>query len=367
MKYTSDTISSKVFRLSFLATLSVVLIHSNTLEGRYEPSWAVWVGNWIGYLQHWAVPYFFVVAGFFFDRGYASAERKTIDFWKSKVSSLLVPYLIWGCLWGGLILTPIKCYVNLKAGIDCWQGTPLETMSFFPIADRLLGITVTAPPNGALWFVRELILFFLIAPVWRWIRKRGPFVIPLACVLLLCWSFPMMNGFGVEHILGVNFKAMGFGYLLLGMSISLFRLENLKCPMWMACLCLAFWAGTAHHAIYVQEIVGVNLSSPIWLFLFKMSPIPLLVFIWTVFEYVPFPVSARVASLAFWIYCMHHPVTSIMGAIGHMVLGRSLTGEALRMVLVFGGTAVVCIVFGYALKIRCNRLYAVLIGGRTER
>lgn len=365
MAYITDTVSHKISALSFWASLAVVLIHCNPLENFDGSGWALWIGNVIGYLQHWAVPYFFIVAGFFFDRGYASTERTTKSLWKSKTKTLLLPYLMFGMLWGAVVLTPIKCYLNMKTGIGVWQGTVFESMSLVSVANRLLGITFSSPPNGAFWFVRELILFFLLAPVFRLIRKRAHFVIPFASGVLLCVSHPMINGFGIENVFGVPFKAMGFGYLLLGMSISIYRLENAKCRVLISYLCFSIWAMVALKVIHTLKFAGMDLSGTL-LVLFRLSPIFLLIFIWTICDYLPHP-SLSIASLAFWIYCIHHPLTAIVGALCHTLFGRSLASEVLRMVLMFTGTTTICIVSGYFLKMHFGVLYGILTGGRTRR
>lgn len=98
MKYVSQTISQKLRIISFVATISVVVIHTNHLEMFKECSVAWWIGNLIGYLQRWAVPYFFLVSGFFFARAFE--KQPLFRYWKTfllvKVKTLLVPYLLWG-------------------------------------------------------------------------------------------------------------------------------------------------------------------------------------------------------------------------------------------------------------------------------
>lgn len=64
MKYCSETTSRKIAVLTTLATVAVVIVHSNSLESIRTPSWAFWAGNAIAFLQHWAVPFFFMVSGF---------------------------------------------------------------------------------------------------------------------------------------------------------------------------------------------------------------------------------------------------------------------------------------------------------------
>lgn len=359
-----------MFYMSFLASLSVVLIHSNPLEGLSGPAWVVWVGNAIAYLQHWAVPYFFAVAGFFFDRGYAATERQTTLFLKSKVSTLLAPYLFWGCLWGALTLTPIKYLANQRCGF-AWQGTIFADPSWLSVVDRFLGFTRSAPPNPALWFVRLLLLFFLFAPVWRWLRKNVRFLIPLMGIGLICFSHSFSGQFGVESFGGMEICLSGVGYLFLGMAVSIYRLECVNVPRALFVLCFGLWAFVSYNAIRVCRFSALPIDG--WLLVtFRVAPILLLVSVWSFLDerrmsFLYDHLSPRRVSLAFWIYCMHHPVSAAIGGVAHHLLGRSLPAEIVRMGVIFSLTTLICTLAGMALRARLPRAYAFLTGGRAER
>ena len=97
MKYCTDSVSRKLRILSFLATVSVVVIHTNYLERCVEGSVAWWVGNVIAYMQRWAVPFFFVVSGFFMEREFRDQEALSYlkTFFSKKSKSIIIPYLLW--------------------------------------------------------------------------------------------------------------------------------------------------------------------------------------------------------------------------------------------------------------------------------
>lgn len=370
MTYVREDIGKKMYYVSFIAALSVVVIHSNTLEGLPGPAWAVWVGNAIGYLQHWAVPYFFVVAGFFFDRGYAATERPTSSFLKSKASTLLVPYLFWGCLWGALTLTPIKYLANLRHGM-AWQGTVFAGQGWLSFVDSFLGLTRSAPPNPALWFVRLLLLFFLLAPVWRWARKHTRLLIPLLGAGLVCCSCSFSGQFGVESFGGIEICLSGVGYLFLGMTVSIYRLECVSIPKPMALFCFALWAFISYNAINARHFSALPIDGCV-LVAFRISPVLLLVSVWSFLDerrmsFLYEHVSPRSVALAFWIYCMHHPVSAAIGGGAHRLFGRSLPAEFVRMGGVFCLTTLICILTGMALRAHHPRAYAFLTGGRPER
>ena len=172
MIYCSRQVSVKIKVLSFWATLAVIVIHSNSLESINDNAFAWWIGNAIAVLQYWAVPYFFVVSGFFFDRGYVLRDISAREFLRKKVFSLGLPYLLWGAVFGGAVLTPVLMYVNLRGGRPICENTFMDASSSVFAVDRLIGGFSGAPPNGALWYIRMLLVIFLFAPIIKWLRKQ---------------------------------------------------------------------------------------------------------------------------------------------------------------------------------------------------
>ena len=131
------------------------------------------------------VPLFYVLSGFLFFR--KAPERFNIGFfagkWKSRVRSLLVPYLI----------------ANVVAFTCYWLA-----YRYFP--DRMSGffgedwknplfIFWTGPVNMSLWFIRDLIIACLTAPlIWllvRYTRIWG--VLALAAVWVFVGGSPWYN------------------------------------------------------------------------------------------------------------------------------------------------------------------------------
>ncbi len=368
MTYVREDISKKLHYTSFIAALAVVLVHSNTLplEIASGSGWAVWFENAVGYLQLWAVPYFFVVAGFFFDRGYAASEQRTSSFLKSKGSTLLVPYLLWGCLWGAITMTPIKYIANQRHGM-AWQGTIFADPNWLLVADRFLAFTRSAPPNLALWFVRLLLLFFLLAPVWRYLRRKARPMIPLLGVFLLECS----SSWGVEVLGGFEIRLSGVGFLLLGMSASIWHLEEIKLPKFVIGICFGLWAFIWYSSVQMCRFSEMPIDR-YWLLLFRLSPILLLVVVWSLLDeremaFLYDLISARTASLAFWIYCMHHPICVAVRAGLNRLFGRSLPVEIVKMVVIFLLATIIVVFCGETLRARVPKVYALLTGGRGER
>ena len=147
MKYCSDFTSRKIRILSFLATISVVIIHTNALEGNREVAAAWWIGNLIGYAQRWAVPFFFVVSGFFLHRVFECQQHViAATFLKKRVKTLLIPYLFWGAIYGTVTMTPLLYGVAVAHQESSPLSHTVFTGSIWHVVNHIVGITCSAPP-----------------------------------------------------------------------------------------------------------------------------------------------------------------------------------------------------------------------------
>lgn len=108
----ADDFSHKVTVLSFLAMVSVVYIHHNAIDTTEPAYWNVVVQTFLTRaLTDWAVPFFFIMSGFWVARSrYVSSEGAT-PFLMKKVRTLLVPYVLWAVL-GAVISMPVIVFNN---------------------------------------------------------------------------------------------------------------------------------------------------------------------------------------------------------------------------------------------------------------
>lgn len=137
----------------------------------------------------WTLPaVYFALSGWLFFKGFDEAGS-----WLAKIKrrgrSLLVPYLIWNLLaspWLTAVLIPLVAIVAPSLGtprpmtaMECFWGT--EPMYF--------------PANAPLWFVRDLMILVLFAPlIWQAVRSRYA---PLwLAATALWWSYEFSCGIG---------------------------------------------------------------------------------------------------------------------------------------------------------------------------
>lgn len=168
--YVTREISCQIQRVSFVAFIMVVAIHSqvfNLVETSADID-CFFQRFIFRDLTAWAVPYFFVVAGFFFSKRLQREmvdDRLSLNFWRmfyrTKIKTLFFSYVLWTIICT-LLIAPIILGANYMSSRSLGMNI-LYTQD--GIAD-IFGLYSWAGPKNAghLWFLRTLIILFLISP-----------------------------------------------------------------------------------------------------------------------------------------------------------------------------------------------------------
>lgn len=215
--YTDTTFSLKVSRLSFCAMLAVMFIHSSDIIGGGDVcTWETVLLHFVGSsLTSWAVPFFFVVSGFFF---WKSRDRWSNGMvaWKTtlmkKARTLLVPYLFW-CAIGAVCVLPLVVWSNHVAGRALFERTFITSGTLSGSLIDCLGIDGVPIGNVPLWYVRALLSIFFLSPLFVFLIRRIKWIgFGLACACVF-----------VNPYLSIPFvtdQMRGLGYFYFGMMLA---------------------------------------------------------------------------------------------------------------------------------------------------
>lgn len=192
----------------FVAAICIVAIHANTIHVVSSPSaWNIKFHNIVCHrFTFWAVPFFFIMSGFFFVRGrYVREDEGYFEFLSGKIKSIAIPYFLWSVV-AAIILVPVVVANNFYAHRDLLERTFLESGEVFKSISALFGIGVWGGPchNGPLWFLRSLMLLFVFAPLFRVLSRcrMGTWLLVVVFVILLVWDEPkIMYGYDWEYFL----------------------------------------------------------------------------------------------------------------------------------------------------------------------
>ena len=154
--------SQKIKNMSVICAMLVVTIHVGWPKDVICLTW--FINELVAHgIARIAVPFFFVVSGFFLathfdERGWWARETK------KRIRSLVVPFFVWSLL-SFALLAPLSIVADL---ID---NRPFGTR--LPLSDgrwiNLLGFDLDKLPtfNWSLWYVRCLFFFVLLSPVFK--------------------------------------------------------------------------------------------------------------------------------------------------------------------------------------------------------
>lgn len=304
------TLSNALRIASFVAAVLVVAIHANMLHCVAEPT------RWNQILHYalceclnqWAVPFFFTMSGFWFVLGRYVTQGGYKSFLAGKCKTLLLPYMLW-VLIATIIGQPAIICANLLA------HRPLLTHSVFALisnpwdfVNSLFAITNTSPMHlGVLWYVRALLILFLLAPLWRFMATKSR-----AWILLIVFAF--VRCFSPSgYIPGIALRYLS-AYFLLGIVIAVYLPRR-----W-----LESCAGSSEMCKSLPRWVGMS----------------------------------------FWLYCIHNIILAYMLSAGHALLGKTNVAIAILTPLSTVLCCVVALPLGLLVQRKWPKAYALLSGSR---
>lgn len=174
-----------------ICTLLVVYRHSLNFAAFYPNH--VYPDNYNTDIQSWnmnfsriAVPFFFTLSGYLFFKEQPLNRYSYLEKLKKRIYSLLIPFLIWTMI--GMVIMHLVHQIDLKhlSWTECVEGT------YF----------------GHLWYVRDLLILVLVAPLFDMLKRNKWIWIAALAVLYSRWI--LVNG-SLLSTEGVFFFLLGAG------------------------------------------------------------------------------------------------------------------------------------------------------------
>ena len=209
--------SKHIAVLSFVCACLIVLLHCY-----YRPDSGVgwWLGGLISHsgLCRIAVPWFFLVSGFFAVGRYG--ERN----WyfgaiQRRVRTIVVPFYVWMII--HIVFGAALCLLAKFAGKECGAVLPFENESPLSIFLHLIGLNPSAP-IGVVWYLRMVIFLVLLLPlIVQMIKKlRWVYIVVVFC-LYLTYEFAMKTGHMDNSYFDYYFSLRGVAYFSIGVALRL--------------------------------------------------------------------------------------------------------------------------------------------------
>ena len=343
----TDLFQTAVILYSFILTVLVIWIHAVDpeitvsgflrLTGGAGPFLQELLGSCLGQI---AVPGFFCLSAYLFFR---NAGRTDADFyaakWKKRIRTLLIPYLIWNLIYYLIYLAAGKA-----------QPDP-ETFAEAVLFHRF---------HPVFWYLEELILLTLAAPLAGFLLKKKAAVLPVLLISYLAAVFYEWLPFHLINEDAVFYYLTGAAFALhQGGAESDLRVYRRMLPVFTAvyliCEIVAiFFPALPSNVLFF--VIGARISGLLALF----SAVMLYVSKKT-------PVLPEFVQYNFFIYAVHYLEIRFFQLGAGLVFGTPLPdGIFAVLYLIMPVLCIASSVFAAKLmKSRVPKLYAVLTGGRS--
>ncbi len=200
-------ISQKFRFYSFICIALLMFVHGYNLKETYlipaslvnEP---ISITGFIEYfvsngILRFRIPMLFMISGYIF------ALQDHNPYWeriKKRFITLIIPFFIWSAI--GLLITflwqqwPITALAVQNSKVDqLGVNKPYVELGWLEVLKRW----VFAPPSYQLWFIRNLFVYNLLYPVFRWIviKYPIPWFILLFILMLMIFQFYVIDAQGM--------------------------------------------------------------------------------------------------------------------------------------------------------------------------
>ncbi len=139
-----------------------------------------------------SVPLFFLMSGFLFFESFDGSLTKYKSKLKSRIRTLLIPYLFWNLL--TLLIFAIAQTNPITSRYFSGIYAKIASYNGYDFLNALFGIT-GGPIAFQFWFIRDLMLLILLSPIIYWMIRHIPY---LTLFLLLCIWVLRLSPFGTS-------------------------------------------------------------------------------------------------------------------------------------------------------------------------
>ena len=342
---TEQSLRNKITIISWICCFLVMYIHNNnlTVYGYDEYSSGEWdhfvymFEYTFSKVTNLAVPLFFLLSGFLFFRTFKWEKLWTK--YKSRFFSLVIPYFIWACIY--YLYFVILSYVpGLSAMISSDSKVTFSLISLL----RWIG------PDSyyTLWFIKNLILYVLLTPIFYGLFKNHSNKFPTGIVVLFISL--VFRGIWDEltfvNLKGLPWYAIGAWF---GMNHKDWVMRYNRSWSWIALIyiCLHFVTRFTFWNFWTQILFYVAL--------------------WLALDFFPFASKTPWwMSITFFVYVAHDLLLKPYAKIFYIVFGNypayALRAYILLPWLVYFTLAVIA----YILQRRLPKIWSVLNGARKS-
>lgn len=336
--------------VSFLLSILVFFIHSYFAKDSVGDSLISVINQKTSYffsrsITQFAVPMFFMLSGITFFKEYSNNKyRRKI---KSRIFTLIIPYLVWNTVW---LLWEIFCsYSFLSKFTNADNPYPITLISI------LKGIFFHGC-NAPFWFIFDLIIFSLAAPLVFLVVKNKYVSLSVICIL------SVLSLFGIHIPTSLFYYPNSIIFYIIGATVGYHYFDFIskkssgKTQILSVIILLTY--------VLVKNIVPQKLHIDnyfIQVIVFTICSFAL----WNIVDMFIENIKPRaIYSRSFAIYAMHLNVALIVLKVLSILLPQSEWLEIPKFIIMVSLTLVIINVVCTVLEKFSPKVYGVLTGNR---
>lgn len=296
-----------------------------------------------------AVPLFFLISGFLFFQNFSycvSGYKKKL---KSRVNTLLIPYLFWNI--ATLFLVALVQSVPVAQSLISGMHAPVSTYGAYDYLNAIFGID-RFPISYQFWFIRDLIILILLVPLIHLILKFVPHA--MFATLFALWFLDIWFVYS-PSVLAVTFFYIGT--YLANQNKSLFALDKFGSEVTFAYLIVLgadMMTGDNLYHLYIHN-TGIVLGCISALFLTNSivkSSLAKRFFLWC-------------SSFSFFVFATHEPLLNLLRKLAYKtVMPHSDLAVLSLYFLIPILTVMLCTLLYLGMKKFTPRFLNIIAGGR---
>lgn len=346
-KNTSRTISF----LRFPLIICVISIHTVfTLDKSFEGY--EYFKYMLGLFTSFAVPIFFIISSFLFFHGMQDFDiSKWHDKLKSRVKTLVIPYLFWNFCYLMFMLAVQLLIPNMMGG----GRKMIYDYSFWEVLDSFWnfgGMYYGMPILYSFWFIRNLIVLNLLAPIFYLFLKKQPilfFIIGLIVFIFNPFHFIPTEMDWVKSVL-----FYGFGTFCAIHRFDFTNIRKLFYPLIifviLSILILPFMVGNVQ--LYWSQLLLVigSLSMP--------------TVVRKGIQYRNLRVNKVLVSSSFFVYAFHLFIIVPFNKLWPIMVPVNSWTASIMLIVIPVIVSSICVFVYCVIKRYCSTLTELMVGGR---
>ena len=329
------------------------------------------VNSFLHYSFMTSVPLLSIISGFLFATSFAQFSGAGVKkIFVKKLKTLLFPMLFWCSLWfsfGFLVYWLSGGSINVSR--DPYYD--FSNMDWLYIPNALFGIVQQSPYAFQFWFIHDLVLTFILAPLIFAVSSSRIYYIGLGVITFLLWfkgfTPPGMYNSNVLFFFIVGGVCNRIGFNVFGDWISKYYFIPLIFGIgFVVALAMRAW----NYALFEEgSFLARNIDTFIYLRGLRcLGVVTFLGLLWwfshhltTAYNFI-----SKYSTKSFWIYAVHFPVIFfVKWAFEVMPLQQTAWFQVLSIFLITYFTIVVSLALGALVNRISPQFYSLINGGRS--